>query len=125
MDALCISGQEQAIHKQQLEGQVNVLNEQILAGAQNEEHYKGRLQTIEEELSVRTSSQKKLEEERADIYAQLKTVRTKLSEEEEKLKTAQENIEACTQEVEDGKNEIIEILNSRANTKGKAQRLTQ
>ena len=44
---------EQAIHKQQLEGQVNVLNEQILAGAQNEEHYKGRLQTIEEELSVR------------------------------------------------------------------------
>ena len=118
MDALCISGQEQAIHKQQLEGQVNVLNEQILAGAQNEEHYKGRLQTIEEELSVRTSSQKKLEEERADIYAQLKTVRTKLSEEEEKLKTAQENIEACTQEVEDGKNEIIEILNR----KGKAQR---
>ena len=58
MDALRISGQEQAIHKQQLEGQVNVLNEQILAGAQNEEHYKGRLQTIEEELSVRTSSQK-------------------------------------------------------------------
>ena len=122
MDALRISGQEQAIHKQQLEGQVNVLNEQILAGAQNEEHYKGRLQTIEEELSVRTSSQKKLEEERADIYAQLKTVRTKLSGEEEKLKTAQENIEACTKEVEDGKNEIIEILNSRANTKGKAQR---
>ncbi|MGN8804264.1 MULTISPECIES: chromosome segregation protein SMC [unclassified Blautia] len=122
MDALRISGQEQAIHKQQLEGQVNVLNEQILAGAQNEEHYKGRLQAIEEELSVRTSSQKKLEAERADIYAQLKTVRTKLSEEEEKLKTAQENIEACTQEVEDGKNEIIEILNSRANTKGKAQR---
>ena len=122
MDALRISSQEQAIHKQQLEGQVNVLNEQILAGAQNEEHYKGRLQTIEEELSVRTSSQKKLEEERADIYAQLKTVRTKLSEKEEKLKTAQENIEACTQEVEDGKNEIIEILNSRANTKGKAQR---
>lgn len=122
MDALRISGQEQAIHKQQLEGQVNVLNEQILAGAQNEEHYKGRLQAIEEELSVRTSSQKKLEAERSDIYAQLKTVRTKLSEEEEKLKTAQENIEACTQEVEDGKNEIIEILNSRANTKGKAQR---
>ena len=34
----------------------------------------------------------------------------------------QENIQTCTLEVEDGKNEIIEILNSRANTKGKAQR---
>ena len=31
-------------------------------------------------------------------------------------------MEACTLEVENGKNEIIEILNSRANTKGKAQR---
>ena len=49
--------------KQQLEGQINVLNEQILAGAQNEEHYKGRIQTIEAELSVRTDSKKKLEEE--------------------------------------------------------------
>ena len=122
MDALRISGQEQAIRKQQLEGQINVLNEQILAGAQNEEHYKGRLQTIEAELSVRDASRKKLEEERSDIYAQLKAVRTKLSEEEEELKTAQENIESCTQAVEDGKNEIIEILNSRANVKGKAQR---
>ena len=115
MDALRISGQEQAIRKQQLEGQINVLNEQILAGAQNEEHYKGRIQTIEAELSVRTDSKKKLEEEKTDIYAQLKAVRKKLSEEEEKLRTAQENMEACTLEVENGKNEIIEILNSRAN----------
>lgn len=72
MDALRISGQEQAIRKQQLEGQINVLNEQILAGTQNEEHYKGRIQTIEAELSVRTDSKKKLEEEKTDIYAQLK-----------------------------------------------------
>ena len=122
MDALRISGQEQAIRKQQLEGQINVLNEQILAGAQNEEHYKGRLQTIESELSVRTDSQRKLEEERSDICAQLKAVCKRLSEEEEKLKTAQENIADCTREVENGKNEIIEILNSRANVKGKAQR---
>ena len=46
----------------------------------------------------------------------------KLSEVEEKLRTAQENMEACTLDVENGKNEIIEILNSRANVKGKAQR---
>ena len=39
-----------------------------------------------------------------------------------KLDNIQSNIEECTQAVEDGKNEIIEILNSRANTKGKAQR---
>ena len=68
-------------------------------------------------MSVRETSRKKLEEERSGIYAQLKAVRTKLSKEEEELRTAQENIETCTQAVEDGKNEIIEILNSRANVK--------
>ena len=122
MDALRMESQEQALHKQQLEGQINVLNEQILAGVQNEDHYRGRLKTIEEELAVREASRKELEEEKSDLYSQLKEVRSRLKDEEEKLNTAQENIRTCTQAVEDGKNEIIEILNSRANTKGKAQR---
>ena len=122
MDALRMESQEQALHKQQLEGQINVLNEQILAGVQNEDHYRGRLKTIEEELAVREASRKELEEEKSDLYSQLKEVRSRLKDEEEKLNTAQENIRTCTQSVEDGKNEIIEILNSRANTKGKAQR---
>ena len=122
MDALRMESQEQALHKQQLEGQINVLNEQILAGVQNEDHYRGRLKTIEEELAARETSRKELEEEKSDLYSQLKEVRSRLKDEEEKLNTAQENIRTCTQAVEDGKNEIIEILNSRANTKGKAQR---
>ena len=122
MDALRMESQEQALHKQQLEGQINVLNEQILAGVQNEDHYRGRLKTIEEELAVREASRKELEEEKSDLYSQLKEVRSRLKDEEEKLNTAQENIRTCTQVVEEGKNEIIEILNSRANTKGKAQR---
>ena len=122
MDALRMESQEQALHKQQLEGQINVLNEQILAGVQNEDHYRGRLKTIEEELAAREASRKELEEEKSDLYSQLKEVRSRLKDEEEKLNTAQENIRTCTQAVEDGKNEIIEILNSRANTKGKAQR---
>ena len=122
MDALRMESQEQALHKQQLEGQINVLNEQILAGVQNEDHYRSRLKTIEEELAVREASRKELEEEKSDLYSQLKEVRSRLKDEEEKLNTAQENIRTCTQVVEEGKNEIIEILNSRANTKGKAQR---
>ena len=122
MDALRMESQEQALHKQQLEGQINVLNEQILAGVQNEDHYRGRLKTIEEELAARETSRKELEEEKSDLYSQLKEVRSRLKDEEEKLNTAQENIRTCTQAVEEGKNEIIEILNSRANTKGKAQR---
>lgn len=122
IEALRSESQQQAIYRQQVEGNINVLNEQILAGIQNEEHFKGRLSAIEEELAVRVTSREKLQEERADLRAKLKEIKDHLVYEEEKLQNAQENIEICTQAVEDGKNEIIEILNSRANTKGKAQR---
>ena len=122
IDHLRIESQEKALRKQQLEGQISVLNEQILAGVQNEEHYKGRLQTIEEELAGRKESREKLEEEKADLRSRLKDVKDRLQSEEKHLEELQENIQTCTLEVEDGKNEIIEILNSRANTKGKAQR---
>ena len=54
MEALRSDSQEQALKRQQMEGQVNVLNEQILAGVQNEEHYQGRLASIEEEVSSET-----------------------------------------------------------------------
>ena len=122
IDHLRIESQEKALRKQQLEGQISVLNEQILAGVQNEEHYKGRLQTIEEELAGRKESREKLEEEKADLRSRLKEVKDRLQSEEKHLEELQENIQTCTLAVEDGKNEIIEILNSRANTKGKAQR---
>ena len=122
METLRSDSQEQALKRQQMEGQVNVLNEQILAGVQNEEHYQGRLASIEEELTGKKSSMEELQEEKSDLRAQLKEIRNSLKEKEEKLQNARENIEICTQAVEEGKNEIIEILNSRANTKGKAQR---
>ena len=122
MDALREQTQENALRKQQLEGQINVLNEQILAGVQNEEHYNTRLAAIEEELSRRLKERTELEKERAEIRSSLKTVREKLGEQEEQLTQVQENIRQCTEAVEDGKNEIIEILNARATTKGKVQR---
>ena len=122
MDTLREQTQENALKKQQLEGQINVLNEQILAGVQNEEHYKTRLAAIEEELSRRIKERTELEEERAEIRAALKEVREKLGEQEKQLEQVQENIRQCTDAVEEGKNEIIEILNARATTKGKVQR---
>ena len=39
-----------------------------------------------------------------------------------RLRQMADQIEACVKAVEEGKNEIIEVLNSRANTKGKVQR---
>ena len=122
MEALREESRDRAIRKQQLSGEINVLHEQILAGEQNDSHYRSRLLAIQEDTEKKSADQKALEEQKADLQANLRAIDRKLADEQKKMDNIQSSIEECTQAVEDGKNEIIEILNSRANTKGKAQR---
>ena len=77
---------------------------------------------IQHELDRRADALKAQEEEKRELHARLQEIRQKLSGEEAHLDSVRGSIEECTGAVEEGKNEIIEILNSRANTKGKAQR---
>ena len=122
LDALKEEQQENALLKQQYEGQVKVLEEQISSGRQNSEHFRSRLTVLKNDLQKRSEEKEKLTEERAALYNRLKETRDNLKKETESLENIVSNVDECTQAVEDGKNEIIEILNSRATTKGKAQR---
>ena len=122
LDALKEEQQENALLKQQYEGQVKVLEEQISSGRQNSEHFRSRLTVLKDDLQKRSKEKEKLTEERAALYNRLKETRDNLKKETESLENIVSNVDECTQAVEDGKNEIIEILNSRATTKGKAQR---
>ena len=106
LDTLKEEQQQNALLKQQYEGQVQVLEEQISSGKQNR----------------RTQEKEKLAEDKLELQSRLKEIRASLSKETEALENIASNVEECTQAVEDGKNEIIEILNSRATTKGKVQR---
>lgn len=122
IDALREESQRNALKKQELEGRIDVFKEQMSAIVQNEEHYKMRLGVIQDELDRRADALKAQEEEKKELHARLQEIRQKLSGEEAHLASVRGSIEECTGAVEEGKNEIIEILNSRANTKGKAQR---
>ena len=122
MDTLREETQENALKKQQLDGQINVLREQILAGKQNQEHYRSRLVSLEENMETRKKGQKEQQQELGTLRESIREFRKKEKEKEEKLASVQENVAECTGSVEEGKNEIIELLNSRATTKGKAQR---
>ena len=122
MDELREKTQQNALQKQQLEGQINVLNEQIQAGLQSDTHFKNRLEIVEEDLKQRQQARSEVEEEKGSLHTIVKEVQKRLTDQEDRLHTVQEQISQCESAVEDGKNEIIEILNSRATTKGKAQR---
>ena len=122
MDELREKTQQNALQKQQLEGQINVLNEQIQAGLQSDTHFKNRLEIVEEDLKQRQLARSEVEEEKGSLHTIVKEAQKRLTDQEDRLHTVQEQISQCESAVEDGKNEIIEILNSRATTKGKAQR---
>ncbi len=122
MDQLREETQNKAIRRQQLDGEIKVLREQISAGVQNEEHYKNRLQTIETDLKERQEALENQEAEKSQLHAAFLEAKKRQEAEEDRLSNIQAQIEECSQAVENGKNEIIELLNTRATTKGKAQR---
>lgn len=122
MDELREKTQQNALQKQHLEGQINVLNEQIQAALQSDTHFKNRLEIVEEDLKQRQQARSEVEEEKGSLHTIVKEAQKRLTDQEDRLHTVQEQISQCESAVEDGKNEIIEILNSRATTKGKAQR---
>ena len=122
MDQLREETQNKAIRRQQLDGEIKVLKEQISAGVQNEEHYKNRLQNIEADLKERQEALEHQEAEKSQLHAAHQEAKKRQGDEESRLSNIQAQIEECTQAVENGKNEIIELLNTRATTRGKAQR---
>lgn len=122
MEQLREKTQNEAIRKQQLDGEIKVLREQILAGVQNEEHYKNRLQTIDTDVKERQATLEIQEQEKSQLHGAFLEAKKRQVAEEDRLSNIQAQIEECTQAVENGKNEIIELLNLRATTRGKAQR---
>ena len=114
--------QQDALRRQQLEGQIRVLQEQINGARQNQEHYQSREKAIQVDQEKRRQEITEYRQEQEILQSQLKEIQREQKEQEKRQEQASDQIENCTRAVEEGKNEIIEVLNSRANTKGKVQR---
>ena len=107
---------------QQLEGQINVLKEQINTARLSKEHQQNRIQVIQREIANK-EQQKETEE---TGLQELKTELSKAQAEEADSRLEADALSASLsyleKEIENGKNEIISLLNQRASTKAKLQR---
>ncbi len=108
--------------KGKLEGQINVLKEQIHALQQSEEHFQTRQEEINRDKSERAEQQKRFQKELAQANDLLKSVEEQKSNVMARYQEIQEEIARCSRGMEDGKNEMIELLNSKASTKARQQR---
>ena len=110
------------VRRGQLEGQVNVLREQIHAASQNEEHFKSRQDAVEKDLQERQKEKAVCEKEKAQLDDQVKSMEEQKSQAMARYQEIQEEIARCSRKIEDGKSEIIELLNDKASTKARQQR---
>ena len=113
---------ETTLLKQQLEGQIEVLKEQINTARMNDEHIEQRSKTIYNEMSEREKNLSAMGKDKFQIQE-------KLSEQEEQEKAAQQQLlkiqtksAELTEAIDENQNQIMEILNNRTATKVKKQR---
>lgn len=107
--------------KQQLEGQINVLKEQINTARINDEHYGNRANVIHTEIDTRTEQKDALLSERAEVLEKLRDAQDQDKGAQNALIEVQTRIAEHTALIEQKKQEIMDILGSRASTRAKIQ----
>ena len=113
---------ENALQKKQYEGQIAVLKAQNTSALANDKHLKGRKDAILRETSEKEEQKEEFLKEKYKLDMQLSDMKGVLEEAEESLESVQQRISDLNHSIEYCKNEIIQLLNEKASTKGKIQR---
>ena len=105
-----------------LEGEINVLKEQIKSAGSNEEHLKSRQETVQKEIDEKSKDKDEILADKKVIDEQVEAIEKARNEAREKLISVQNKIEELNSNIESGKNTIIDALNLRATIKSKLGR---
>lgn len=107
--------------KQQLEGQIELLKEQINSAKMSDEHFAQRSTHIHVEITERKKSEEEYLKEQNILQQQLDTQKTAENEVNSQLAAIQLRITELTANIEQWKQDIMDMLNHRAVTKAKIQ----
>ena len=114
---------EAGLTKEKLDGQLNVLREQIKALELSEGQLKNRVLAIENDIQTHEESKATYQQGLNDMAADIQSVEAKKSAVYEKRAQIQNQIAQLDRLMEDGKNQMIELLNQKAVLRGEQQRL--
>ncbi len=110
------------VTKGKLEGQINVLNEQIHSAEMTDEHLQSRLDSIDRDKKEREEAKAGYDAEKAELDQSLAEISQRKNEAEEHQKQLASQIAKCSEGIERGKNEMMELLNKKASIKARQQR---
>ena len=105
-----------------LEGEINVLKEQIHSAKSNEQHLLSRKETVQGEIDTKNRDKDEILRDKDVIDRQAAELEKTRNEARQRLEAVQGVIEELNNRIESGKNTIIDALNSRATIKSKLGR---
>ncbi len=105
-----------------LEGEMNVLKEQINSARGSETHLMNRRRALEEEISAKEKDREAILGEKSKTDAQVQEITAAADSARTRLEEIQNRIEELNNSIEGGKNTIIGELNQRATIKSRMGR---
>ena len=108
--------------KGSMEGQINVLKEQINTEKINAEHLASRIQSMDKEMEEKREQIGQYQKEHEDLTAQARESLKRQEEAEKAVQDADEKRMLLDQQVEEQKQTIIQTLNEKADLTAKKQR---
>ncbi|MDD7024943.1 MAG: chromosome segregation protein SMC [Oscillospiraceae bacterium] len=108
--------------RQSLESQIELLKEQINTARTNDEHIQNRMEAIRKDQIARTEELGEYETQKKEQDEKIRAAEEEQKEAEERLSDIRLKMEEENLRMDQAKADIIELLNTRASTKGKIQR---
>lgn len=105
-----------------LEGEINVLKEQINSARGSEAHLNNRRNALQEEIAAKNQDKEAILAEKSDTDRQVHEITSEADKVRRRLEEIQRKIEELNNHIEEGKNTIIGELNQRATIKSKLGR---
>lgn len=110
------------LYKGELEGEIKVLNEQINSAKSNDEHYKSRMDAIKESIRDYQEERERLNKEKDGIEEMIDNASKIQSDADSKTQAVTKRILELTNQAEEYKNLIINMLNEKSGIKAKILR---
>lgn len=122
IEAVRESLNQTVVQKGRLEGEINVLKEQIKAAELSDEHYKSRREEIEADRQEKLRQKEAYEAEKAELDRQLAHAALRRKKAQKELQSLSESMQRSSRGIENGKNELFQLLNQKARAQTKQQK---
>lgn len=108
--------------KGRLEGELNVLNEQIKSAEISDGHLKNRAAEIGQDRQEKSRRKTEYEAQEAELDSQLTRVAERRQKAEEELQSLHKEIQSCNEGMENGQQELLNLLHQKAAMQAEQQK---